>query len=119
MSQATQTEKLNRLTPHEVPMPKLLRKSDGQPLRDEMRRQGLTLDQLSEKTRKVDPAGRGVSPAAIGRITGKGRTARDRCELHTAWLINAALDARIHRLFSMPPHSTSTVERSRADAEEE
>lgn len=100
-------------------MPKLLRKGEGQPLRDEMRRQRLTLDELAEKTKTVDPTGRGVSPATIGRLTGKGRTARDRCELHTAWLINAALDARIHRLFSMPSHSTATVERSRPDAEEE
>ncbi|MER7046717.1 XRE family transcriptional regulator [Streptomyces jumonjinensis] len=100
-------------------MPKVLRKSEGQPIRDEMKRQKLTLDQLSELTRAVDPEGRGVSPAAIGRLTGTGRTARDRCELHTAWLITEGLDARMHRLFSMPPHSTATVERSRADAEEE
>lgn len=100
-------------------MPKLLRKGDGQPLRDEMTRQGLTLDSLSEKTRAVDPDGRGVSPATIGRLTGRGRTARDRCELHTAWLITEGLDARMHRLFSMPTHSTATVERSSSDAEEE
>lgn len=100
-------------------MPKLLRKSEGQPLRDEMKRQGLTLDELAEKTRQVDKEGRGVSPATIGRLTGTGRTARDRCELHTAWLITEGLDARIHRLFRMPSHSTATVERSRPDAEEE
>jgi hypothetical protein len=100
-------------------MPKLLRKGDGQPLRDEIKRQGLTLDTLAEKTRRVDPEGRGVSPATIGRITGTGTSARKRCELHTAWLITEGLDARIHRLFSMPTHSTATVERSRADAEEE
>lgn len=100
-------------------MPKLLRKGDGQPLRAEMKRQGLTLDDLAEKTKTVDPEGRGVSPATIGRLTGQGRTARKRCELNTAWLITEGLDARIHALFSMPTHSTATVERSRADAEEE
>lgn len=100
-------------------MPKLLRKSEGQPLRDEMKRQRLTLDELAEKTRKVDPAGRGVSPATIGRLTGTGRTARNRCELATAWLISEGLDARMHRLFTMPPHLTVTVERSRPDAEED
>jgi hypothetical protein len=99
-------------------MPKLLRKGDGQPLRDEMRRQDLTQAGLAEKTKTVDPEGRGVSPATIGRISGTGRTARDRCELSTAWLITEGLDARMHRLFSMPTHSTATVERSRADAEE-
>jgi hypothetical protein len=100
-------------------MPKLLRKGDGQPLRAEMKRQGLTLDQLAGRTRALDPDGRGVSPATIGRLTGKGRTARDRCELWTAWLITEGLDARMHALFSMPTPSTVTVERSRLDAEEE
>ncbi|MEE1774499.1 XRE family transcriptional regulator [Streptomyces sp. JV185] len=100
-------------------MPKLLRKGDGQPLRDEMKRQGLTLEDLSTKTRKVDPEGRGVSPATIGRLTGQGRTARARCELSTAWLITEGLDARIHALFSMPTQSSFTGERSRIDAEEE
>ncbi|MFE2930671.1 XRE family transcriptional regulator [Streptomyces sp. NPDC087769] len=100
-------------------MPKLFRKGDGQPLRDEMKRQGLSLDGLSARTRQVDPEGRGVSPAAIGRLTGRGRTARDRCELNTAWLITEGLDARMHALFSMPTPSTVTEERSRIDAEEE
>ncbi|WP_079128597.1 hypothetical protein [Streptomyces niveus] len=100
-------------------MPKVLRKDEGQPLRDEMRRQGLTLDQLAEKTRAVDPGGRGVSPATIGRLTGTGRTARKRCELHTAWLIAEGLDWQIHRGFRMPPPSTVTEERSRSDAEED
>ncbi|MFB7845460.1 XRE family transcriptional regulator [Streptomyces sp. NPDC056053] len=100
-------------------MSKLLRKGDGQPIRDEMKRQGLTLDGLSTKTRRVDPEGRGVSPAAIGRLTGQGRTARDRCELTTAWLIAEGLDARMHALFSMPTRSTVTEERSRIDVEEE
>lgn len=99
-------------------MPKLLRKGEGQPLRDEMRRQELTQADLAEKTKEVDPEGRGVSPATIGRISGTGRTARDRCELSTAWLITEGLDARMHRLFSMSTHSTATVERSRANAEE-
>ncbi len=100
-------------------MPKVLRKGEGQPLRDEMKRQGLTLDELSDKTKAVDPEGRGVSPATIGRLTGRGRTARDRCELHTAWLITQGLDARMHALFAMPTPSTVTEERSSSDAEEE
>jgi hypothetical protein len=99
-------------------MTKVFRKGDGQPLRDEIDAQGLTLDQLAEKTRAVDPAGRGISPAAIGRIAGTGRSARERCELHTAWLITEGLDARMHALFRMPTASTSTVERSRTHADE-
>jgi hypothetical protein len=100
-------------------MTKLLRKGEGQPLRDEMKRQGLTLEELAEKTRAVDPEGRGVSPATIGRITGTGRTARSKCELWTAWLITEVINRPIQRFFLMPTHSTSTVERSRPNAEEE
>ncbi|MFC8862706.1 XRE family transcriptional regulator [[Kitasatospora] papulosa] len=101
-------------------MPKVSRKAEGQPLRDSLERQHLTLDELSEKTKAVDPDGRGVSPATIARLTGRGTTARERTELRTAWLITEALDDRMHRLFSrMPTHSTVTVERSSSDAEEE
>ncbi|MEU5036619.1 XRE family transcriptional regulator [Streptomyces rubiginosohelvolus] len=101
-------------------MPKVLRNDEGRPLRNAMKRQQLTLDELSEKTKAVDPEGRGVSPATIGRLTGRGTTARERTELRTAWLITEALDDRMHALFSrMPSHSTATVERSSSDAEEE
>ncbi len=100
-------------------MPKVLRKSEGKPLRAEIKRQRLTLDQLAEKTREVDPEGRGVSPATIGRVTGEGTSAREKCELWTAWLITDVLDRPIQRFFSMPTRSTATVERSRPDAEED
>ncbi|MFD8407218.1 XRE family transcriptional regulator [Streptomyces anulatus] len=101
-------------------MPKVLRNDEGQPLRNAMKRQQLTLDELSEKTKAVDPEGRGVSPATIARLTGRGSTARERTELRTAWLITEALDDRMHALFSrMPTHSTATVERSSPDADEE
>lgn len=100
-------------------MPKLLRKGEGQPLRDAMSAAGLSQAELAEKTRLVDPAGRGVSRAAIGRLAGKGHTARDPCELRTAWLIAEGLEAPLQHLFSMPTHSTVTEERSRSDAEED
>jgi hypothetical protein len=99
-------------------MPKVLRKGDGQPLREEMRRQGVTLDQLSEKTRTADPTGRGVSPATIGRLTSTGRSGRDRCEWTTAWLIAEGLDWPIHRGFAMQSRSPATDERSTNHAEE-
>lgn len=101
-------------------MPKVFRTGEGQPLRDALERQHLTLYELSEKTKQVDPEGRGVSPATIARLTGRGTTARERTELRTAWLITEALDDRIHKHFSrMPTHSTATVERSSSDAEED
>ncbi|MDW4900605.1 XRE family transcriptional regulator [Streptomyces griseus] len=101
-------------------MPKVVRNDAGRPLREALKRRHLTLDQLAEKTKQVDPEGRGVSPATIARLTGRGTTARERTELRTAWLISEALDDRMHALFSrMPTHSTATVERSSSDAEEE
>lgn len=104
-------------------MPKLHRKRDGKPLRDAMERAGLSGPELAEATKEVDPTGKGVSPATVGRITGQGKTARERCELDTAWFVAEALHRRtnapLQDLFAMPKGSTSTVERSTPNAEEE
>ncbi|TJZ55576.1 XRE family transcriptional regulator [Streptomyces piniterrae] len=92
-------------------MTTLIRKADGQPIRDAMRAAGLSGPALSAATRLVDPRGKGVSPAAVGCITGRGVSAQDRCRLRTAWLIADALDVPLQRLFAMPTTSTDTVER--------
>ena len=103
-------------------MPKLLRKDEGKPLRDAMARAGLSIPELAEATKEVDPAGKGVSAATVGRIAGQGKTARDRCEELTAWFVAVALHRRtnapLQDLF-MPPHLTVTVERSIPDDQEE
>src|ERR1041385_8680 len=130
-------------------MPKLIRKGEGKPLRDAMDRAGLTIEELAKATKTVDLTGKGVSPATVGNLAGRGKTARERCELSTAWFIAEALYAPLEDLFvipshvsvavklktalsaaraldiplqdlvSMPPHSTSTVDRSRSDAANE
>ncbi|MFF9285454.1 XRE family transcriptional regulator [Streptomyces griseosporeus] len=104
-------------------MPKLHRKDDGRPLRDAMARAGLSIPQLAEATRRVDPAGKGVSAATVGRLAGQGKTARTACELRTAWVVASALheetNAPLQDLFAMPSDSTSNIERSIRDAEEE
>jgi hypothetical protein len=104
-------------------MPKLHRKRDGKPLRDAMARAGLSGPELAEATKELDPNGKGVSPATVGRITGQGKTARERCELETAWFVAEALHRRtnapLQDLFAMPTPSTSNIERSTPDAEEE
>lgn len=104
-------------------MPKLHRKRDGKPLRDAMARAGLSGPELAEVTKELDPTGKGVSPATVGRITGQGKTARERCELETAWFVAEALhrhtNAPLQDLFAMPTPSTSNIERSTSDAEEE
>lgn len=104
-------------------MPKLHRKDNGRPLRAAMTRAGLTIPELAKATRRVDPDGKGVSPSTVGRLVGQGKTARERCEMETAWFVAEALhketNAPLQDLFAMPPRSTSIIERSRSDAEEE
>ncbi|GAA3851734.1 hypothetical protein GCM10023084_02450 [Streptomyces lacrimifluminis] len=105
-------------------MPKLHRKGEGKPLRDAMERADLTIEELAEATKTVDPDGKGVSPATVGRLTSRGTSARERCEEKTAWFVavvlhsktNAPLQDLFDPPFFIPSHSTSTVERSRSDA---
>lgn len=108
---------------HGVHMPKLSRKGAGKPLREAMERAGLSGPELAEATKEVDPDGKGISPATVGRLTSTGKSARKNCEWTTAWFVAEALHRRtnapLQDLFAMPPHSTATVERSRIDAEEE
>lgn len=123
MSHHHEDEVSNTTTRHGVHMPKVSRKGEGKPLRDAMQAAGLSGPELSEATKQVDPTGRGVSPATVGRIAGRGKTARNTCELSTAWFVAEALHRRtnapLQDLFNMPSRSTTTVERSRSDAEEE
>ena len=104
-------------------MPKLRRKDDGRPIRAAMERAGLSGPELAQATREVDPTGKGVSPATVGRIAGQGKTARDNCEMETAWFVAEALHRRtnapLQDLFAMPTGSTSRIERSTPDADEE
>ncbi|WP_369778880.1 XRE family transcriptional regulator [Streptomyces sp. R33] len=92
-------------------MTNLLRKGAGQPIRDAMKRRGLTAETLAGATRAVDATGRGISLATVNKVAGRGETAVDACRPRTAWLITVALDERIHSLFDMPGVSTTTVER--------
>ncbi|GAA2457271.1 helix-turn-helix transcriptional regulator [Streptomyces macrosporus] len=92
-------------------MSNLLRRSNGQPIRDAMKRRGMSGPDLAEATKRVDATGRGISPAAVGKVAGQGKTSSDSCRLRTAWLIAEALDEPLQRLFAMPEVSTDTVER--------
>lgn len=92
-------------------MTNLLRKGEGKPIRDAMKRRGLASSALADATRAVDVTGRGISGATVRKLTGRGETAVDTCRPRTAWLIAAALDERLHALFDLPGVSTDTVER--------
>lgn len=84
-----------------------VRKDNGKPLRDAMKRHGLTQAGLAARTRQLDERGRGVSLGTIVKITGSGRWASDECRPRTARLIVAALDVPLDTLFSCP-HITLT-----------
>jgi hypothetical protein len=92
-------------------MTDLVRKADGKPLRDAMKRTGLTQAELAAKTKAVDIRGEGISLATVIKVTGRGKFAADRCRLRTAWLVATALGEPLQRHFDMPSVSTDTVER--------
>lgn len=92
-------------------MTDLIRKGKGKPLRDAMARQGVTQAELADRTREVDARGQGVSVATVIKVTGRGKTAAEKCRLRTAWLIATALGDPLQRHFDMPSVSTDTVER--------
>lgn len=101
-------------------MSHLFRKGDGEPIRAAMHRKGLSGPRLAEATKHFDPDGKGISPAAVGRIAGQGETSRDRCHLKSAWFIASALEEPLQDLFDLvaPANSTSKIERSNHDAYE-
>lgn len=100
-------------------MPNLLRKSAGQPIRDAMKAKGMSGPDLAEATKAIDVTGRGISPAAVGRLAGRGRTSAEACRLRTAWLMAEALEEPLQDLFFMPSVSTDTVERCNPDGNED
>jgi len=90
-------------------MTHLFRKGAGEPIRAAMRRHGLSGPQLAVATRAVDPDGKGLSPAAVGQIAGRGATARDRCRLRSAWLVACALEEPLQDLFDIRMPTDSTI----------
>jgi hypothetical protein len=92
-------------------MTDLIRKGEGKPLRDAMARRGVTQAELAARTRAVDVRGQGVSVSTVIKVTGRGKTAAERCRLRTAWLLATALEEPLQDHFDMPSVSTDTVER--------
>lgn len=92
-------------------MTDLVRKGEGKPLRDAMKRHGVTQAELAARTRAVDVRGQGVSLGTVVKVTGRGKTAAGGCRFRTAWLLAVALDEPLQDCFDMPSVSTDTVER--------
>lgn len=100
-------------------MPKLVRKSDGQPIRDAMKAKQISYRQLAEATKDVDAAGRGISLATVSQVAGSGDSAKEEHHLRTAWLFAEGLDEPLQHLFAMPGVSTDTVGRSHPDGNDD
>ncbi|MFF1416518.1 hypothetical protein [Streptomyces sp. NPDC058280] len=64
-----------------------------------MAKAGLNVMQLATLTKRVDPAGVGLSKSLIGFIAGKGKTAREECSDRAAELVAAALEEEVSHLF--------------------
>lgn len=92
-------------------MTDLIRKGKGQPLRDAMKRSGLTQAELAARTKAVDIRQKGVSLGTVIKVTGQGETATDVCRIRTAWLITTAMSEPLQDHFDMPSVSTDTAER--------
>lgn len=74
------------------------RRDNGQPIRNAMRKAGLSIEDLAERTRRID--GYGISRSAIGHMVSRGRSGRDEFEDRSCDLVARALDKPINDLFS-------------------
>jgi hypothetical protein len=75
------------------------RLGDGQAIRDAMGASQLNLTRLAERTRELDPDGKGVSYQLIGFLTAQGRSKRDTASPRSAALIAQALGRPQDALF--------------------
>ncbi|TXS23120.1 XRE family transcriptional regulator [Streptomyces sp. adm13(2018)] len=94
-----------------------VRKGEGKPLRDAMKRLRVTQAELAARTKVADPRGKGVSLGTVVKVTGRGKYSSNQCRPRTARLIAEALGEPVDEHFDMPPSSTATVERSSPDGD--
>jgi hypothetical protein len=95
----------------EVRMEVLQRREAGKPIRDAMEELGLSGPAVAAATKEIDPEGRGISPAKVGQLAGRGKTAKERCKRHTGELVAQVLQRPLDALFFMPTPSMSIIER--------
>ncbi|MGW0984337.1 helix-turn-helix domain-containing protein [Streptomyces xiamenensis] len=73
---------------------------DGRPIREALEASGLSIPQLAERTREVDPGGVGISQALVGFYASTGRSARETASERTARLIADALNVEVSTIFA-------------------
>jgi hypothetical protein len=68
-----------------------------------MASEGLSITQLAERTRTIDPDQRGVAKSTIGHLVATGSSARERCHPRGAALIARALRGSTTDFFDHSP----------------
>ncbi|MFD3520492.1 XRE family transcriptional regulator [Streptomyces sp. NPDC058653] len=86
----------------------MYRRNGGQPIRDAIRRAGLSIPRLAARTKEIDPDGRGLSQALIGFYASDGASGRESASTRTTELMAAGLDSPIEELFGDHPDPPST-----------
>lgn len=74
------------------------RLDNGQPIRDAMSEAGLSIEDLAERTRRID--GYGIKPSTVGHMVSQGASGRDKFEDRSCDLVAKALSKPIEELFS-------------------
>lgn len=85
----------------------MYRRDGGRPIREAMKRAGLSIPQLAARTKELDPEGRGISQSLIGFYTSTGTSGRESISDHAANLMAAGVDSPTEDLFTdhpNPPH---------------
>lgn len=93
-------------------MTDVVRKGEGKPLREAMKRRGLSASKLAAATKAADIRGRGIGKSAVCLLVKEGPEGDSPRRLRTAWLVATVLKEPLQELFDMPSVSTDTVERS-------
>lgn len=75
----------------------------GRPIRIAIQRAGLSIPKLAERTKEIDPEGKGLSQALIGFYTSTGASGRETASDRTVTLMAAGLNSPTEELFSDHP----------------
>lgn len=81
----------------------MYRRDRGRPIREAIQRAGLSIPRLAERTREIDPEGKGLSQALIGFYTSTGASGRESISDHAAELLAAGVNSPTEELFSDHP----------------
>jgi hypothetical protein len=85
----------------------MYRRNGGQPIRDAIKRAGLSIPRLAARTKEIDPEERGLSQALVGFYVSEGASGRESATARTVELMAAGLDSPIEELFGNHPDPPS------------